>query len=98
MYRLLEPDDLLCDYCALGSKRYRDSIQDESCVDCTAHSFGVQLPMTGLFEGFWGRDYDRWRTEKTPYELVPGAAHEWGAPYPWETWIEEAPIREWAWL
>ena len=92
MYRLNERDDLLCDHCQIGSKRYQGQLYAEHCIDCVAHDFEVRFPMTGLFEGFW-RDHTEWQTDKVPWELLPTAEHEWGgAPYPWETWIEEAPI------
>jgi hypothetical protein len=86
-----EPDDLLCEMCGIGSRRYQGQLHQESCIDCVAHDFEVRLPVEGLYQGFW-RDNDEWATLETPWNIVPQAAHENVAPYPWETWIDEAPI------
>lgn len=91
---LREMDDLLCEWCAVGARRYNGSTYDERCVDCVADEFVVTLPASGLFEGFWGPSQDAWRCEReTALQLLPTSAFaHYTQPWAWETWIEEPRI------
>lgn len=93
--RLREMDDLLCEYCCTGARRFTGTYP-EKCIDCLADEFVVEIPASGLFEGFWGKASEDWHCDsETRRDLMPHTAHaHFEQPWCWETWIEEPRIAD----